>query len=264
MTESFDTKLNNHYGKIDIVTKVLEQFKRKNIDINKITRKDLEFMEEFHIGGRVATRDMAEFAKIPAGAKVLDIGCGVGGPARTLTDEFSCEVIGVDVTPQFIDAAIKLSELVGMGDKMQFLVGNATKQLSFESKTFDYVWLQHVTMNIEDKQNLFYEIKRLLKDTGKLVFYEVIKGNDQELDFPVLWSPSQELSFLINEKAYKSLLQNAGLVEEVFEDRSDFAQNWFQKLLKDPANSSSKRENVLKALNENSIRVVRAIYSTAN
>ena len=264
MSESFDDKLNKHYGKIDIVGKVLEQFKQKNIDIKNITRKDLEFMEEFHIGGRVATRDMAQFAQIPAGAKVLDIGCGVGGPARTLTEEFSCEVVGIDVTPQFIDAAKKLSELVGLGDRIQFMVGNATKQLSFAPKTFDYVWLQHVTMNIEDKQNLFHEVKRLLKYSGKLVFYEVIKGNDQPVTYPVLWSPTEEFSFLINEDSYKSLLQNAGLQEEVFEEKSDFAQNWFTKTLKDPANYSSKRENVLKALNENAIRVVRAIYSVAD
>ncbi len=276
MNEVYKAKINEHYGKVSILDSILEKLKINKIDPDNLTRKDLETFEDFHIGGKLATHHLAEFANFPKGAKVLDIGCGIGGPARTLAEDYGCKVVGVDLTEAYVHAATQLTSMLRMEDKVSFSQGDATGTLPFESKEFDYVWLQHVTMNIEDKKNLFKEVHRLLKDDGKLVFYEIIKGNDQPIAYPVFWSPTDELSFLVNKNSYKSALEDAGLVEQVWEDKSQFASDWFQKMLDNMKASGPpklglkviiaddvpiKAKNILDGINEGKLQVVRAIYT---
>jgi len=275
MANSNDEKINNHYGKVDIFKNIIKQLEHNNIDTNNLTCQDLDSFDQFHIGGKLATKELAQFAQLPEGMKILDIGCGIGGPARTLAFEFKCDVVGVDLTEEYVKAGKKLTELIGISNRIKFHQGDATN-LSFDSNQFDYVWLQHITMNIEEKLKLFKEIKRMLKDDGKLVFYEIIKGNDEPISYPVFWSATEELSFLINEKMYRKALEDAGLKEEKWEDKSSFAIDWFQSMLDQMKVDGPpklglkvivaddvpiKAQNILNGLNEEKLRVVRAIYS---
>ncbi len=275
MNSEYKNKINEHYAKQNLFDSILQSIDDAGLDRDKISRDDISSFEEFHIGGRDATRHLADFVQLEKGVKLLDIGCGIGGPARTLAVEYECDVTGIDLTEEYIDTAKRLTKLVGLGDSIKFQVENAT-ELSFESNSFDIVWMQHVNMNIENKDKLFAEAQRVLKPLGQLVFYEILQLNDEPLNFPVLWASSQELSHLIDEDSYREKLENAGLVEVQWDDRTLFAIMWFERLAKLKQKKEShklnlsqvthnnipeKVANVLQSLQDQKICVVQAAYS---
>ena len=127
--------------------------------------------------------------------KVLDIGCGLGGSARMLADEFNCSVKGIDLSHEYIRTAQKLSELVGLKDKTGFIQGDAL-DLPYGNDSFDVVWTQHVQMNISDKTKFYSEIKRVLKDGGTLMYYDIFSKNGEDVNYPVPWANNSSVSFL--------------------------------------------------------------------
>ncbi len=275
MNNKYENKINAHYAKKDMFDSILVSIKEAGFDPDNLTRDVLSSFEEFHIGGRDATRLLAEFAQLKKGSKVLDIGCGIGGPARTLADEYDCIVTGVDITEEFIKTAKELTKLVGLDNKTNFQIENATN-LSLGANSFDIIWMQHVNMNIEEKDKLFSEVYRVLKPLGQLVFYEVLKLNDVPLTFPVLWAGEQELSHLINEESYRRKLEEVGLFEVRWEDRTLFAIEWFEELSVQKQKEESHKLNLSQVINKNipekvvnvlqnlkdkKICVVQAVYS---
>jgi len=275
MKSEYDNKINEHYSKQNLFDAILQSIEDAGFDKNNLTRDDISSFEEFHIGGRDATRHLADFITLEKGKKILDIGCGIGGPARTLAVEYECDITGIDLTEEYIDTAKKLTKLVGLEDSINFQVENATN-LSFESNSFDIVWMQHVNMNIENKEKLFAEAQRVLKPLGHVVFYEILQLNNLPLNCPVLWASSQELSHLITEDTIRQKLDKVGLREVQWEDRTLFAIKWFEKLaaLKQKEESTKlnlsqvthknipqKVVNVLQALHDQKICVVQASYS---
>ncbi|KAA3636063.1 MAG: class I SAM-dependent methyltransferase [Calditrichaeota bacterium] len=274
MSIEYTNKINRHYSRDNLFESIIDAIKSAGIELSNLTREHIGSFEEFHIGGRDATHYLAKFADLKSGSHILDIGCGVGGPARTLADEYGCHVTGIDVTKEYIHTARELSRLVGLADKLDFQVANGTK-LSFDNDTFDIVWMQHVNMNIAEKDLLFTEINRVLKPNGQFIFYEVIKQNDVPLQFPVLWAMTQDMSHLIPVDEYKELLKNSGFKEMKWEDRTQFALDWYDHLSdrkkraeKNKLNLSQiihtdipqKVQNVLFNLKENRISVVQGLY----
>jgi SAM-dependent methyltransferase len=275
MSNQNSDNINSHYGQTDMAESILEALKKAGKNLDNLTREDIAGFEEFHIGGREATQSLAEFVQIRNGSKVLDIGCGIGGPARTLATEYDCQVTGVDLTEEYIKTAQMLTKLFGMEKSVHFQQGDATN-LEFDSPVFDYVWLQHVTMNIGNKNKLFTEAFRLLKPFGQLVFYEILMLNNEPLTYPVFWAETEELNYLINEDHYRASITKAGFVEVQWEDRTIFAIEWFEKMLAKmkedgppqlglnviaPKDTPLKAANVLKNLKDQKICVVRAAYT---
>jgi 2-polyprenyl-3-methyl-5-hydroxy-6-metoxy-1,4-benzoquinol methylase len=110
----------NHYEKPNILESILARLKEEEIDLDGLKREDLSGLDEFHLQGAKVSLDLAEKANIYPGQKVLDVGCGIGGPCRMLADEFGAEVVGVDLTKEYIRTARALSELVGLNEKTTF------------------------------------------------------------------------------------------------------------------------------------------------
>jgi len=106
---------------------------------------------------------------------VLDVGSGVGGPARTLASEFGCKVTGLDLTKTYTHAAEMLINHVGLGDSVTFQQGSAL-DMPFDDESFDAAWLQHVSINIEGKMQLFRGIHRVIRSGGRLAIHEVMDG----------------------------------------------------------------------------------------
>ena len=115
--------------------------------ITDLTPESLAPVDEFHTGGIVSSRELAAMARLQPGERVVDLGCAIGGPSRLLAAEFGCEVEGIDLTPELVEAARVLTERCGLQDKCRFQVGDATA-LPFETGTFDVAWTQHVVMNV--------------------------------------------------------------------------------------------------------------------
>jgi ubiquinone/menaquinone biosynthesis C-methylase UbiE len=187
--------------------------------VSPITPAALAPADEFHTGGLRATRDLARLAGIGPGAHVLDIGSGIGGPARILASEFGCRVTGIDLTHEFVRSAAVLTERCGLADRVTFQEGNALN-MPFADQTFDVAWTQHVVMNIEDRAGLYREARRVLEPGGILAFFDILRGNDGDLDYPLPWANEASINFLYTPHETRAFLKAAGFEEQLWIDAS--------------------------------------------
>lgn len=219
-----------HYGKTGIDQTIIERIRQAGLDPAALTLRDLASIEEFHIMGRTATRRLAEWAGVSSIDKVLDIGSGIGGPARFLASEFGCSVTGIDLTPGFVRTARLLSDAVGLSEQTEFFGGSAL-ELPFDESSFDLAWLQHVGMNIEDKVKLYGEIRRVLRLGGRFAFHEVLKGDSGPVTYPTPWSVDGTTSFLLTSDETQLRLNEAGFEPVSWQDASEESLAWFKNLL---------------------------------
>ena len=200
----------SHYSENLALADVIAQGLRSaGKDLNKLTTTDLATVDEFHIRGRKATLEMAGQIDLNAASYVLDIGSGLGGPARTLAETYGCRVTGIDLTQAFCDAATTMSDWVGLGKLTSFKQGDATN-LPFDSKTFDAAMTIHVAMNIAAKDKMYLEARRVVKPGGIFAVYDVLQGEGGEVLYPVPWARDPSISHLATPDQMKTLLVGAG------------------------------------------------------
>jgi ubiquinone/menaquinone biosynthesis C-methylase UbiE len=203
--------LTDHYASDDPFERILRRLADVGIDAADLQAADLAGVDEFHLGGKTAT--VAILESLPTGdtGRHLDIGCGIGGAARTIASTIGCEVVGLDLTPGFVATATRLSGLVGLSDRTVFRVANAST-LDVPDRSFDSATLLHVGMNIEDKASLFTQVARVLRPGGSFHVYDIMRVGDGDIGFPVPWSPGAATSFVDTPAGYLSALRSAGLV----------------------------------------------------
>jgi sarcosine/dimethylglycine N-methyltransferase len=194
----------------------------------RLTPQQLAGLDQFHTRGLAATVDLARLAGITADMSVLDVGSGVGGPARALAASHGCRVTGVDLSEPFVDAARYLTERTGQSGQVSFQTGSAL-ELPFEDGRFDVVLLQHVAMNIADRARLYHEIRRVLKPGGKFATYDVVL-KVAEPHYPVPWARTPATSFLFTAEATREAVEKAGLHAIVWQDDSETAKAWFAQV----------------------------------
>ena len=136
-----------HYERSDLGEAILGALKAAGKDVDHLTTEDLAPVDEFHTRGRPATVDLARLLSLNANERVLDLGCGIGGPSRYLAKTFGCRVVGVDLMPEFCRVAAMLAERTGLADRVEYRQGDALA-VPFEDQSFDVVWSQNVVMNI--------------------------------------------------------------------------------------------------------------------
>lgn len=151
-----------HYRTEGLLDRILAGLRAAGMDPEAPTVDDLAPADEFHSLGRVATKDLAELAALKPGTRVLDVGSGLGGPARFLATTYSCDVTGIDLMPEFCTVATELSRLTRLTERTRFRQGNALA-LPFDEGTFDYVWTIQTQMNIAAKRQFYGEIMRVLR-----------------------------------------------------------------------------------------------------
>jgi SAM-dependent methyltransferase len=184
-------------------------------DSNKLTVDDLAAADEFHIGGRQTTVDLAAEIAPAAGMHIIDIGCGLGGPSRFFAQNYDCRVTGVDLSDEYVITAASLSRRVALDSKVHYRVASAL-ELPFPANSFDAAYMQHVGMNIADKERLFHEVHRVLKDGATFALYDIMRTGDGPFSFPVPWASSEAESFVEVPEVYRALLSADGfeLVKE--------------------------------------------------
>src|SRR5215813_3162192 len=159
---------------------------------------------------------------------VLDVGSGVGGPARFLAATYGCRVSGVDLSEPFIDAARYLTERTGQSGQVSFETASAL-DLPFDSGHFDVALLQHVAMNISDRDGLYREIRRVLKSGGRFATFDVVlKSGDPH--YPVPWARTSATSFLLNAAATRDVIEAVGFRTLIWQDDTDAAKSWITQL----------------------------------
>ena len=211
------TSINAQYGRAELSSRILEALRGEGIDVDALTLDNLSRFDQLHSGGREATRALANLAGLQPGMEVLDIGSGVGGPARTLAAEFGCQVIGLDITEEYVMASQMLTDRVGLSEIATFREGNAL-ELEFSDGAFDAVWTQNAIMNIENKHRVFQEAHRVLRSNGILALEALMAGSREETQFPVFWADSPAVSFLSTSDGFRQMMAEIGFGELVWND----------------------------------------------
>jgi ubiquinone/menaquinone biosynthesis C-methylase UbiE len=229
MSNNLNQNIQAHYARPDIGKQILAALEKAGKDIDRLTPGDLAPIDEFHIRGRAATLELARVAGVDSTKKVLDVGSGLGGPARALAREFGCQVTGIDLTEEYCRVAEMLSGRVGLSTHLEFLQGDAL-DLPFADATFDVVWTEHVAMNIPDKSRLYRQMHRVLKPGGTLAIYDILAGPAGPVHFPVPWARVPQSSFLATPDELRRLLDEAGFRIADWADTTDLARAWFAAL----------------------------------
>jgi ubiquinone/menaquinone biosynthesis C-methylase UbiE len=199
------------------------------VDRSRLRPEDLAPVDEFHIRGRGASLEMVEALELGPDSRVLDLGSGLGGPARTLAASTGCTVIGIDLTAEFCDVATALSEWTGLSARTEFHVGDATAT-GLAGSSVDAALTVHVGMNIPDKAALYAEAFRVLRPGGRFVVYDVLQGEGGEVVYPVPWAADPSTSFLATPDQMRSLLPAAGFEIIAEADSSDESLVWFRRM----------------------------------
>ena len=209
LTDSFKS-VASHYGEAGIGERILTALQEEGIDIDALTPEILAPIDQFHTRGILATREHAALAAPSEDMHVLDVGCGVGGPARYLATTYGCRVTGVDLTAEFVAVAKMLTERCRLDHFVDFRQANAL-DLPFAGASFDLVWCQNVTMNIDDKAGFYREIARVLKPGGRFTSTEMAAGAAGPPYFPLPWARVSEISFLTPQDDMRAALESADL-----------------------------------------------------
>jgi SAM-dependent methyltransferase len=227
MTVERDLTQHYHHGALEAA--LLKAVVAAGKDPNKLTADDLAPADEFHIGGRQATVDFANALAPAAGAHVLDIGAGLGGPSRYFAQTFGCRVSGVDLSEEYVAVARSLSRRVGLEDRVDYRQASAL-QMPYADATFDAAYMQHVGMNIADKRRLFREVRRVLKPGGSFGIYDIMRTDGAPLKFPLPWSSSAETSFVEAPTDYRAALSSEGFAVVEERDRGQFALDFYRAM----------------------------------
>jgi ubiquinone/menaquinone biosynthesis C-methylase UbiE len=222
-------KVSAHYHHGTLLSEIQAGLEKLGIRLKDASVEDLGPVDEFHIGGRIASAHFLDQLDITPTQDILDIGCGLGGSARFVAKSYGATVTGIDLTPEYVETGTVLCDWVGLSDRLALHCGNA-QALPFEDESFDSAFMMHVGMNIEDKAALFAEVSRVLKPGGKLGIYDIMKTNDDDLTYPVPWATTSATSWLAEPKEYRSALEVNGLQIVKEEDRRDFAMAFFKKM----------------------------------
>ena len=227
MTDTLDD-VRDHYRATGLTARLKTALAIFGPEQQRLTSQQLAALDQFHTRGLAATADLARLAGITADMEVLDVGSGVGGPARFLAATYGCRVTGVDLSEPFVDAARYLTERTGQGRQVAFQAGSAL-DLPFDEGRFDVALLQHVAMNIADRARLYREIRRVLKTGGRFATYDVVL-NDGEPHYPVPWARTPATSFLLTAAATREAIEPAGFRNVVWQDDTDAAKAWIAQL----------------------------------
>lgn len=219
-----------HYTKGDILDSIKNGLAAAGKDASDITVDDLSAVDEFHIGGRIASKHFFPKLGFETGQYILDVGAGIGGGARFAADSYGVRVTGIDLTEEYVAAGNEMSRWVGMSEAVELRVGNATA-LDLPDAGFDGAFTMHVFMNVEDKSRAFSEVYRVLKPGAVFGIYDVTKYGESPVQYPVPWADEPATSFLSSAGEYVAALEGAGFRFEWIENRHEFAVSYFNRVM---------------------------------
>ncbi|MDE0392905.1 MAG: methyltransferase domain-containing protein [Rhodospirillales bacterium] len=215
-------EITKHYTSGDLLARLEARLREDGFDPAHVTAEALAPYDHFHGRGLEATEDMAGLLQVAETDHILDVGSGLGGPARYMATRFGCRVSGVDLTAEFCDVARHLTALLGLEERVSIWQGDALA-MAFADAAFDGAYSMNVSMNIADKRALYREIHRVLKPGAWLMLSEAAQGPGGEPDFPTPWARTASSSFLATEAETRTNLEACGFTIESLRDTTEAA-----------------------------------------
>lgn len=209
--------------------KIIDGLDNLGKDLSAVTLDDLQPVDEFHIRGNVATKELINLSNFTPVMHILDVGCGIGGSTRRLSHETGCTVTGIDLSNEYIDTAERLTQLLNMQERVKFHACSATA-LPYNDNTFDGVWSIQMNMNVDNKLLWLQEVFRVLKPGACAVLYEVCGHKNTPVHFPVPWAQDSTMSFLIPPEAFREVIISSGFDIAAWKDKTDLAQSAFSQM----------------------------------
>lgn len=212
-----ESQVEEHYASEGITARVLTALRNVNGPGVAITPETLAPIDHFHGRGVIATAELAALMQPKAGDHLLDIGCGIAGPARWMAAKYGCRVTGVDLTAEFCAAARELNAATGLADRVSILHGSALA-LPVPEDSFDHAFSQAALMNISDRLGVFREALRVLRPGGSLALSLVGAGKQGEPHYPLPWATTAAISYLVTPDEISGDLFAAGFEVEFVRD----------------------------------------------
>ena len=207
-----DSDISRYYTRGDLLERLHAALLGDGIDPDHPTIEMLAPFDQFHGRGLEATEELADVLAVAATDHLLDVGSGIGGPARYIADRFGCRVTGIDLTAEFCDVARHLTQMLGLEDRVAFEQGDALA-MPFADASFDGAYSMNVSMNIADKAGFYREIYRVLRPGAWLVLIEIAQGPNGSLDYPTPWAQTAESSFLVTPSETGEVLEASGFTD---------------------------------------------------
>jgi sarcosine/dimethylglycine N-methyltransferase len=227
MTDVLDG-VREHYRGAGLTERLKTALTALGSEEQRLTPQQLGALDQFHTRGLTATAELATLSGVTADMSVLDVGAGVGGPARFLAATYGCQVTGVDLSESFVDAARYLTARTGQTSQVSFQTASAL-ELPFGNGHFDVVLLQHVAMNISDRSRLYREIRRVLKFGGRFATFDVVLSSGDP-HYPLPWAQTPATSFLLTAVATREAIEAAGFCTLAWQDDTEAAKDWIAQL----------------------------------
>lgn len=222
--------LEGSYHAAGTVDRLLDGLRAAGVDVEALTPDDLSAVDEFHVLGVGATRAIGRAVHAAAGMSILDVGCGIGGPARRLAFEFGTRVHGVDLTAAYVEAAVELTRRCGLADRVTFATGDAT---SLPPSDHDAAVMFHVNMNIAAKTDLFASVRSAIEGSGRFGVWEIVRGPGTEPVYPMPWATDPVLSHLVTAADLADAAVDAGFTVERWDDRTEAGVAFFDRIRRD-------------------------------
>ncbi len=212
----------SHYSREGLAEVVLEAVAAGGADLDHLRPDDLGGADQLHLGGPAATTYLLDQLVLGPGTPLLDVGGGLGGPARMAAARWGCPVVSVDLSPDFVEAARTLTARVGLADRVEHRLGSGDR-LDLATGSFSRAMMLHVGMNLPDKATVFSEVRRVLADGGLFGLFEQVRTGPGALIYPLPWAEDETSSFVVDVETLASALTSAGFVVEEVEDRTSAA-----------------------------------------
>ena len=210
-----DERVSGHYGWPGLMDAIENEIRRNGIDPEKVTVAQLAPLDNYHAFRLAGTLALATAAGIAAADRIVDVGGGIGGPARQLAYRFGCHVTVVDLTAEYCAVGERLTRWTKLTNRVSFVPASAL-DMPVGDATFDVVWTQHASMNISDKVGLYREIARVVRPGGRFAFFDILAGPSQPIHFPVPWAADPSFSFLLSPDDTRALIGRNGFRERAW------------------------------------------------